>query len=73
VVYACHHNAVTGVEGVGTVVQDELDRAGDDHVEVDGVGVMHGDLRARILTPQCPAALTGRDAEIDKVASPIRA
>ena len=51
-VYASHHDAVTGVEGVGTVVQDELDCPGDDHVEVDGVGVMHGDLPARISTRQ---------------------
>ena len=52
VVYACRDNAVTDVEGVETVVQDELDRAGDDRAEVDGVGVMHGDLPSRIQTKQ---------------------
>jgi hypothetical protein len=55
VVDSGHNGAITGLEGKGSRVEDEINAAGHDDVEIYGIGVVHRKRHARPPVENHPA------------------
>ena len=66
-IHAGHQGAVTGLQSVRPVIEDEIQGAGQDQVEVQGVGVVHTRLGARLPVAHHPTGLPWSYLEVPEL------